>query len=84
MTEDAEDGSSTIVQLNELVYGRTVDQLLKSSYFGLETTRPIQAQEETRDTIESAIRGDKDAAIELLNQMKRKSMSRPARSKYKM
>ena len=83
MTEDAEDGSSTLVQLDEHVYGRTVDQLLKSSYFGLETTRPIQAQEESRATIESAIRGDKDAALDLLKQMKRKSMSRPVRSSYK-
>jgi len=83
MTEDAEDGSSTIVQLDERVYGRTVDQLLKSSYFGLQTTRPIQAQEETRETIESAMRGDKDAALDFLDQIKRQSMvrSKPSRRK---
>jgi hypothetical protein len=36
LTDTASDGSATIKQIDEHVYGRTADQLLLSSYFGLQ------------------------------------------------
>ena len=40
VSDTAEDGTATIEQLEEKVYGRSAEQLLLSSYFGLQTTRP--------------------------------------------
>ena len=73
MTEDAEDGSSTVKQLNEKVYGRTVDQLLLSSYFGLETTRPVSSQIESESALLKAMSGDNDAALDFISKIRRQS-----------
>ena len=73
VTEDAEDGSTTVKKLDEFVYGRTVDQLLLSSYFGLETTRPLASQRETDIVLEKAMEGDEDAAIDFLGMIAKRS-----------
>lgn len=73
MTEEADDGSSTVKQLNEKVYGRTVDQLLLSSYFGLETTRPISSQIESENALKKAMSGDNDAALDFISKIRRQS-----------
>lgn len=69
VTETAEDGTARVDQLNENVHGRSMQQLLLSSYFGLTSTRPESFQSEARKLFRRAADGDPDAALEYLDQL---------------
>ena len=71
--EDPETDTATIARSDESVYGQSVDRLLMSAYFGLDATRPEAAVRETDNLVQQAMRGDKDAAIAVLE-----SLSKPA------
>jgi len=69
VTRKAEDGSAKLSKLEEKTYGRSIGQLLMSSYFGLETIRP-KSFEDTADVLfHEAAKGNGDAALEYLNQL---------------
>ena len=76
LTDVAEDGTATIKQLDEKVYGRSAEQLLLSSYFGLETTRPATFQDQARVLFRRAAEGDPEAALAYLE-----SLTLPAEQK---
>lgn len=69
VTDTAEDGTATIKQIQERVYGRGVEQLLLSSYFGLQSTRPESFQDEAKQLFERAATGDSSAALTYLEQL---------------
>lgn len=73
MTDTDEDGAATIKQLGESVFGRSAEQLLLSSYFGLDSTRPEAFQEESRELFRRAATGDAQAALTYLE-----SLTKPA------
>ena len=69
ITDLSDDGSATIKQLEESVFGRSAEQLLLSSYFGLESTRPDSFQDESRALFRRAATGDADAALAYLESL---------------
>jgi hypothetical protein len=66
---DPETGAATIVNSTERVYGRSADQVLTSSYFGLPTTRAPGTENQIKSLAVRAWDGDNDASIELLRQL---------------
>jgi hypothetical protein len=69
VTDTAADGTATIGQLEEFVYGRSAEQLLLSSYFGLQTTRPESFQDESQALFEEAASGNSTAALAYLKHL---------------
>jgi hypothetical protein len=69
VTDTAEDGTSTIKQLEEKVYGRSAEDLLLSSYFGLQTTRPDAFVDESKVLFNRAAEGDSAAALTFLEKL---------------
>ncbi|MFG0532296.1 AAA family ATPase [Pseudomonas sp. yb_2] len=66
ITDTAEDGTATIKQLEEHVFGKSMEQLLLSAYFGLQTTRPDAFKAEDEQLFEKAANGDTTAALDFL------------------
>lgn len=62
----ADDGTSSVKQLQERTLGRGVEELLLSSYFGLQTVRPEGFWEDVQPLLTAAAAGDTDAALEVL------------------
>ena len=69
VTDEDENGHAIIKQLEERVYGRSVEQLLLSSYFGLESTKPASFMEASRELFAEVAKGDSKAALAFLDQM---------------
>lgn len=69
ITDVGDDGHATIRQMSEQAYGRTVDQLLLSSYFGLTSTRPETSVQATEELFSRVAEGDSEAAVTLLEQL---------------
>ncbi|MDC7788983.1 AAA family ATPase [Rhodoplanes sp. TEM] len=69
VTDTAEDGTATITQLQERVFGRSPEDLLLSSYFGLQTTRPEAFQDDARALFHRAASGDANAALDYLDRL---------------
>ena len=69
LTDTASDGTATIKQIEERVFGQTAEQLLLSTYFGMRTTRGAKAMKEADILLERATRGDSSAALDLLQKM---------------
>lgn len=69
ITDTAEDGTATVAQLQESVYGRSMEQLLLSSYFGMQTTRPESFQSEGETLFRKAAEGDAVAALDFLERL---------------
>jgi hypothetical protein len=69
VTDRAESGVATIKQLDEHLYGRSAEQVLLSSYFGLTTTRSPTFQNEAEELFERAAQGDSSAAVEFLERL---------------
>ncbi|MBU1306572.1 MAG: hypothetical protein KKF33_13770, partial [Alphaproteobacteria bacterium] len=67
--DTAEDGTALVEQLEENVHGRSMQQLLLSSYFGLTSTRPESFQNDARRLYQRAADGDPDAALEYLDNL---------------
>jgi energy-coupling factor transporter ATP-binding protein EcfA2 len=59
-------GASTIRQLQEPIHGLNADQILVSSYFGLNTTRAPGAEDKLRELSQRAMSGDSEAAVTFL------------------
>ena len=66
ITDTAPDGTATLKQVEEHVYGRGMEELLLSSYFGLNSTRPEAFQNEARALFVKAANGDSSAALAYL------------------
>ncbi|NWE72082.1 AAA family ATPase [Pseudomonas gingeri] len=66
VTDTAEDGTATVERLNENLYGRSVEQLLLSPYFGLNSTRALSFQNAGELLFQRAAKGDSKAALEYL------------------
>ena len=69
VTDTAPDGTATIKQIEERSFGRGADQLLLSSYFGLNTARSPQLEEISETLFNNAAKGDADSAIAYLRQL---------------
>lgn len=69
VTDVDESGAATIRQLEERLYGRSIEELLVSSYFGLTTTRPESFQDRSRELFLKAAAGDSTAALEYLERL---------------
>jgi hypothetical protein len=69
VTETDTDGTAALGQLDESVFGRSAEQLLLSSYFGLLTTRSAAFATEAEALFERAARGDTDAALSYLKRL---------------
>jgi len=69
VTATDEFGLATIKQIEERIYGRNAEQLLLSSYFGLNTTRPDSFQEEAKELFQQAAEGDPKAALAYLDRL---------------
>lgn len=69
VTTMADDGTATIKQLEERAFGRSAEQLLLSSYFGLTTTRPEAFQEEATALFHRAANGEAEAALAYLKRL---------------
>jgi hypothetical protein len=85
VTDTADDGTATIKQIEENVYGRSPEQLLLSSYFGLQSTRPESFQDESQVLFDKAASGDSEAALTYLKRMAEPvtQPKKPARSRKK-
>lgn len=66
ITALADNGTATIKQIDERVFGQSAEQLLLSSYFGLQTTRSPQAMNEADILLAKAAAGDKQSAVDFL------------------
>jgi hypothetical protein len=66
VTDQDEKGLATIKQIDEKSFGRSVEQILLSSYFGLETTRPESFTEGSEALFSKAAAGDRSAALDYL------------------
>jgi hypothetical protein len=66
MMEDEPDGSSRVVQLDEQLYGRTAEEVLNSPYFGVDTSRAPEFEDQLRDIADRAWGGDPGAAVDYL------------------
>ncbi len=69
ITDIAPDGTAILKQIEEHVYGRGIEELLLSSYFGLESTRPESFQAQGRELFLKAASGDSSAALEYLQRL---------------
>lgn len=69
ITDIAPDGTAMLKQIEEHVYGRGIEELLLSSYFGLQSTRPEAFQEQGRALFLKAASGDSTAALEYLQRL---------------
>lgn len=69
VTDVDESGAATIRQLEERLYGRSIEELLVSSYFGLTTTHPESFQDQSRELFLKAAAGDSSAALEYLQRL---------------
>jgi predicted ATPase len=69
MTAEADDGTATIKQIGERVFGQSAEQLLLSSYFGLQSTRSEAFRTESDTLLENAAAGDKNAALAFLDKL---------------
>lgn len=69
VTRSADDGTVTVAQLEESVFGRSMEQLLLSSYFGLRTTRPELFQEQAASLFKRVADGDSRAALGYLERL---------------
>jgi hypothetical protein len=69
VTATEEDGTATIKQIGENVFGRGVNQLLLSSYFGLQSTLPPELESASRTLFAEAAEGDTSAALGFLEQL---------------
>ena len=69
VTETADDGTATIKQIMENVHGRGADQLLLSSYFGLQSTLPPSLDLKSKALFSKAAEGDGAAALAFLEQL---------------
>lgn len=69
VTDDDEKGLATIKQIGETVFGRSAEQILLSSYFGLRTTRSQEFSTEAERLLSSAAEGNKEAALGFLKQL---------------
>ncbi len=64
------DGSAIVEQYTENIYGHTAEQVLRSSYFGLNTTRAASfVKTELEPLSKKAMQGNKDASIEFLKKL---------------
>lgn len=66
VTAQADNGTATITQIDERVFGQSAEQLLLSSYFGLQTTRSADAMNEADTLLADAASGNKQAAVDFL------------------
>jgi hypothetical protein len=69
VTDIASDSTATIKQIEEKAFGRGADQLLLSSYFGLETSRSPLFESKSKTLFAQAAKGDVKSAIAYLNQL---------------
>lgn len=69
VTREADDGTATIDQIEERVFGRSAEQLLLSSYFGLQSTRSEEFLTEADALMDSAAAGDRTAALTFLDRL---------------
>jgi predicted ATPase len=69
VTDTAEDGTATIKQIEENIYGRNAEQLLLSSYFGLQSTRPDSFRDDADVLFRQAADGDASAALSYLEKL---------------
>ncbi|MGC2237908.1 MAG: AAA family ATPase [Pyrinomonadaceae bacterium] len=68
--EEDWDGSATIKQYDERIYGLNAEQVLLSSYFGLRTTRPASFVENVLEPlIEKSIKGDHKATLQFMDKI---------------
>ncbi len=63
------DGTVTARRPRESIYGKSVEDILLSRYFGLKTTRAPGAVDEARKLSRRALEGDSEAAMEFLRLM---------------
>ena len=80
LTERAADRTSTVVQLEERIHGQSVDHILLSAYFGLESTRPDDVRDVSRDLFARAVQGDASAALTFLRQFNGSEDREPGRA----
>ena len=66
MMENEPDGTSRVVQLDEQLYGRTAEEVLNSPYFGVDTSRAPEFEDQLRDIADRAWEGDPSAAVDYL------------------
>jgi AAA domain, putative AbiEii toxin, Type IV TA system len=71
IAKTAEDGSSILERPHAEIYGLSADQILTSDIFGLQSTRAEGFLKELEVLEQKAIRGDADAALELMRGMAR-------------
>lgn len=69
VTFEAEDGTALIRQIEERAFGQSAEQMLLSSYFGLQTTRSEEFQTEADTLLASAAGGNKKAALDFLDKL---------------
>ncbi len=69
LTDTDEDGIPIVRQSEESVFGRSAEQLLLSTYFGLTTTRAESFHSEATSLFKQAAEGDGDAALEYLKRL---------------
>ncbi|MFZ3282926.1 AAA family ATPase [Pseudomonas sp.] len=69
ITDRTNDGNATITQSTEHVLGQSVEHILLSNYFGLQTTRPVSFENSARKLFERAAQGDASAALEFLQRI---------------
>jgi AAA domain, putative AbiEii toxin, Type IV TA system len=63
------DGAAMIEQIDEQVHGQSAEQVLLSSYFGMDTTRAESFQDEASKLFARAAQGDKSAALSYLKRL---------------
>ena len=63
------DVGTQVNELHESLQGRSVDQILRSPYFGLESTRSTGTQDRLRSLSAKVQGGDMQASLDYMRQM---------------
>lgn len=69
LAEYGSNDAASIIQLEEKVYGRGVDEILLSSFFGLGSSRPLKSINFTDELASRAALGDVEAAIQFMEEV---------------
>jgi predicted ATPase len=69
VTESETDGTASVRQYSESLYGKSAEEILLSSYFGLQSSRANSFTEDSRKLFERAASGDTAAAVSYLKRL---------------
>lgn len=67
LTDRDDTGKPIVKQIQETIFGRRIEDILLSSYFGLRTTKPRELEHSAQQIFDDIAKGNRDKALEYLD-----------------